>query len=126
MSVPRFKWIKIFKVKLFLFRFLLVWLERPTKQNEIQPFYNNQKFEPTVNNDFNYQNNQNFALPNNKINSSFGNQQQSIEYPKNDGNFNKNTNYQNNPLPQEDPNLITKVIKKEYGEFLKNQVKMFF
>lgn len=78
------------------------------------------------NNFDNYNINNNFPSTNrSKTNNANLNQQPEInEYSKQDISFTKNNNQQSrSPIPNEDPKILNKIIKKEYGDFLKNQVK---
>lgn len=78
------------------------------------------------NNFDNYNPNNNF--PSNNRNKLNLNQQppEINEYSKQDASFTKNHNQQSrSPIPNEDPKILNKIIKKEYGDFLKNQVKNF-
>ena len=74
----------------------------------------------------NYEANNNELYQNNanqQINSSF-NQQKNNENNSRNDRFNNNFKSQS-PQKDSDPNALNKVIKKEYGDFLKNQVIFF-
>ena len=93
-------------------------------------FHNNNN-DPPNNKTYNNVMKSNNELYSNNMNNNYpiGNlQQNEVNLSFNDNNNNKSKtvekykNIHQSVTPNEDPNAINKVIKKEYGDFLKNQV----